>query len=104
VIGLALFAWTLIATFLALARAGGDPFRRRANLAVTLCLAAIGVHSLFYDHFFEDPTTWALLGLAGLAAGAGSVRGPAQPGGGRATHPQRYTAARLGRVGAGHPS
>ena len=103
VIGLALFAWILVAAFLALARADGDPFRKRTNLAVTLCLAAIGVHSLFYDHFFEDPTTWALLGLAGLAAGASSVRGFAEPGRSRAAHPQRYTAAGLGRVGAGHP-
>jgi putative inorganic carbon (HCO3(-)) transporter len=103
VIGLALFVWVLIATFLALARGGGDPFRKRTNLAVTLCLAAIGIHSLFYDHFFEDPTTWALLGLAGLAAGAGSVRGLAEPGRSRPAHPQRYAAAGLGRVGAGHP-
>jgi putative inorganic carbon (HCO3(-)) transporter len=87
VIGLALFAWILVAAFLALARAGGDPFRKRTNLAVTLCLAAIGVHSLFYDHFFEDPTTWALLGLAGLAAGASSVRGLAEPGRSSPAHP-----------------
>ena len=33
VIGLALFAWILVAAFLALARAGGDPFRKRTNLA-----------------------------------------------------------------------
>jgi hypothetical protein len=26
------------------------------------------VHSLFYNAFFEDPLTWALLGLTGLAA------------------------------------
>ena len=103
VIGLALFAWILVAAFLALARAGGDAFRKRANLTVTLCLAAIGVHSLFYDHFFEDPTTWALLGLAGMAAGASSFRGFAEPGRSRPAHSQRYAAAGLGRVGTGHP-
>jgi putative inorganic carbon (hco3(-)) transporter len=67
VIGLAFFAWTLVAAVLALTRAGGDPFGRRVVLAVGLSLVAISVHSLFYDHFFEDPTTWALLGLTALA-------------------------------------
>ncbi len=66
-IGLALFAWVLVAAFRTLARTRGDPFLWRVVLAVTLALTAITVHSLFYDHFFEDPTTWALLGLAGLA-------------------------------------
>ena len=67
VIGLAFFAWTLIAVVLALTRAGGDAVGRRVVLAVGLSLVAISVHSLFYDHFFEDPTTWALFGLAALA-------------------------------------
>jgi len=31
-------------------------------------LVAIAVHSLFYAAFFEDPMTWALLGLVGLVA------------------------------------
>ncbi len=31
-------------------------------------LAAILCHSLFYADFFEDPTTWVLFGLIGLAA------------------------------------
>jgi O-antigen ligase len=38
----------------------------RAALAVGLTLGAIGVHSLFYNALFEDPITWALLGLAAL--------------------------------------
>jgi hypothetical protein len=29
---------------------------------------AIFVHSLAYNDFFEDPTTWVLFGLIGLAA------------------------------------
>jgi hypothetical protein len=33
---------------------------------VGLTLGAIGVHSLFYNALFEDPITWALLGLAAL--------------------------------------
>jgi len=37
-------------------------------LVCGLALAAIAVHSLFYNAFFEDPTMWGLLGLAALAA------------------------------------
>jgi hypothetical protein len=77
VIGLALFAWVLIAAFATLVRTRGDPFRRRVVLVVALTLTAITVHSLFYDHFFEDTTTWALLGLVGLAFG--SARPPVTP-------------------------
>jgi len=80
-IGLVLFAWVLVAAFAALVRTRGDRFSRRVVLTVALSLAAIGVHSLFYDHFFEDPTTWGLIGLVGLASGALSVSGLAQPGG-----------------------
>src|SRR5207244_7360070 len=35
---------------------------------VGLSLAAVVVHALFYNAFFEDPTTWGLLGLAALVA------------------------------------
>src|SRR5262249_33106804 len=66
-VGLGLFGWVLVAAFGMLARTRGDPFMRRVVLAVALGLLAIAVHSLFYNHFFEDPTTWCLLGLAGLA-------------------------------------
>ena len=38
----------------------------RAALAVGLTLGAIAVHSLFYNALFEDPMTWALLGLVAL--------------------------------------
>jgi hypothetical protein len=38
------------------------------SLATGVVLAAIAVHSLFYAAFFEDPMTWALLGLVGLTA------------------------------------
>jgi len=80
-IGLGLFAWVLVACFLSLARIRGDAFTRCVVLAVALCLAAIGIHSLFYDHFFEDPTTWGLLGLGGLAyaATAGGRTGSPAP-------------------------
>jgi putative inorganic carbon (HCO3(-)) transporter len=66
-VGLALLAW-LAAAFLV------DGFRRvdrsfagRVSLAAVLALAAILVHSLFYNDFFEDPTTWGLFGLVALA-------------------------------------
>ena len=66
--GLVLFAWFLVAA-LAL------PFRRvdrdlagRAALVFGLILVAIGVHSLFYNAFFEDPTVWGVLALAAVAA------------------------------------
>jgi hypothetical protein len=37
-------------------------------LAAGLALVAIFVHSLSYNDFFEDPTTWGLIGLIGLVA------------------------------------
>jgi O-antigen ligase len=39
----------------------------RTALVAGLTLGAIVVHSLFYNAFFEDPTSWALLGLGALA-------------------------------------
>jgi O-antigen ligase len=66
--GLLLFGW-LLASGLPLA------FRRFARdlpgltaLACGLVFASIGVHSLFYNAFFEDPTVWAALGLAAVVA------------------------------------
>jgi putative inorganic carbon (hco3(-)) transporter len=79
VVGLGLFAWILVAAFLGLIRTQGDPFTRRIVLIVSLALAAIGVHSLFYDHFFEDPTTWGLLGLAGLVTATAGGRARSAP-------------------------
>ena len=32
------------------------------------------VHSLFYNAFFEDPMTWGLIGLLGLATAPASRR------------------------------
>jgi putative inorganic carbon (HCO3(-)) transporter len=37
-------------------------------LASGLALAAVICHSIFYADFFEDPTTWLLIGLIGLAS------------------------------------
>jgi O-antigen ligase len=75
-VGLALFAWLLVAAFLvALRGIRGPDLAARAKIAVGAALAAIAVHSLFYDAFFEDPTTWGLLALAVVAGRARSVRG-----------------------------
>ena len=40
----------------------------RLALAAGLGFVAIFVHSLAYNDFFEDPTTWGLIGLVALAA------------------------------------
>jgi O-antigen ligase len=60
--GLFLFAWLLWELF-------GQTFRSRrlVSLVAGVGLAAILCHSLFYNDFFEDPTTWLLIGLAAFA-------------------------------------
>ncbi len=68
VVGLGLLAWLLAAAFLATLRGLGHGFTSRVSLATGIVLVAIAVHSLFYAAFFEDPMTWALLGLVGLTA------------------------------------
>ena len=45
-------------------------FAGRSRLVFALALAAIGVHSLFYNALFEDPMFWSLLGLIALGAAA----------------------------------
>jgi putative inorganic carbon (hco3(-)) transporter len=67
-VGLALFAWLLVALFRQGLRRMDRTLGGRLALAAGLALAAILVHSLFYSDFFEDPTTWLLLGLLALAA------------------------------------
>src|SRR5207245_826878 len=68
IVGLALFAWLVGALFWQTRRRIGATLGGRVALASGLALAAILVHSLFYNDFFEDPTTWLLLGLLALAA------------------------------------
>lgn len=62
IVGLGLFVWLLAAC-------GSDVVRSRrfVPLVAGTALAAVLVHSLFYDDFFEDPTTWLLLGLVAFA-------------------------------------
>jgi O-antigen ligase len=64
--GLALFAWLVVA----LARDAFRSRRRIVSLSAGLGLAAILCHSFFYNDFFEDPTTWLLIGLVAFAVPA----------------------------------
>jgi O-antigen ligase len=68
-IGLGLFAWLLgTAAIVAFRRAREGPaFVAMAGIAAGVGLAAILVHSLFYNAFLEDPMTWGLLALVALA-------------------------------------
>jgi O-antigen ligase len=66
--GLALLAWLFVAgVLLAFRRAAAD-LAGRAAIVFGLILTSIGVHSLFYNAFFEDPMVWGALGLAALAS------------------------------------
>ena len=66
--GLLLLGWLLVVALVtALGRAGAS-FGGRVALVVGASLAAIAVHSLFYNAFFEDPMTWGLLALAATAS------------------------------------
>ena len=66
--GLVLLAWLLVAGLLLAFRRGAGDLAGRAALVSGLVIAAIGVHSLFYNAFFEDPLVWGALGLAAVAA------------------------------------
>ena len=79
IVGLALLVWLVLAALLATLTGLGKGFTSRVALATGIVLLAIAVHSLFYAAFFEDPMTWALLGLVGL-----SSRVPKKPPHGRA--------------------
>jgi hypothetical protein len=64
--GFLLYAWLLVAALVVPLRRASGSFAGRVSLIVGLALMAIAVHSLFYDAFFEDPTTWGLFGLASV--------------------------------------
>jgi O-antigen ligase len=68
IVGVVVLGWLLAAAFLSTLMGLGRGFTSRVSLATGVVLAAIAVHSLFYAAFFEDPMTWALLGLVGLTA------------------------------------
>lgn len=66
--GLLLLGWLAGAAIFVTLRRAGSAFKGRACLAIAAAVAAIGVHSLFYNALFEDPMFWALLGLSALCA------------------------------------
>ena len=76
-VGLGLLCWLLVAALLATLHGLGRGFTSRVALATGVILVAIAVHSLFYAAFFEDPMTWALLGLVGLTSRVPRKPGPA---------------------------
>jgi len=66
--GLLLFLWLVGALLLAAWRRIDNGAYGRVALAAGLALLVIFVHSLAYNDFFEDPTTWGLIGLIGLVS------------------------------------
>ena len=66
--GLALLAWLFVAGLLLAFRRAASDLAGQAALVFGLVLAAIGVHSVFYNAFFEDPMVWGALGLAAVTA------------------------------------
>jgi O-antigen ligase len=62
--GLVLLLWLVVAAGVVSVRGLRRGFTSHARLAFGLALAAILVHSFFYNALFEDPTFWGLLGLA----------------------------------------
>jgi O-antigen ligase len=73
--GFLLFLWLVVALFLATFRRIRHPVYGTLALATGLALVAVFVHSNAYNDFFEDPTTWGLIGLVGLVS---PVRVPAR--------------------------
>ncbi len=66
--GLILLVWLVAAALFVTIRRAGSSFKGRSCLAIAAGIAAIALHSLFYDSFFEDPVLWSLLGLTALCA------------------------------------
>jgi O-antigen ligase len=67
-VGLLIYLFLVGSLLLAAYRRINHPMYGRVALAAGLALVAIFVHSLAYNDFFEDPTTWGLIGLIGLVA------------------------------------
>jgi O-antigen ligase len=66
--GVLLLGWLAVAALYAAVRATVRSDAGRTAAVAGLTLAAIAVHSLFYNALFEDPMAWSLLGLVALAA------------------------------------
>jgi O-antigen ligase len=65
--GIVLLGWLFFAAMVAAWRRAPRTFEGKTCLILGLLLGAIGVHSLFYNAFFEDPMMWGILGLVALA-------------------------------------
>jgi O-antigen ligase len=70
IVGLGFFVWLLVAAGLVclVGVHGRPPAAQLAGVVAAVGLAAIFVHSLAYNAFFEDPFMWGLLALGALAA------------------------------------
>jgi O-antigen ligase len=68
IVGLALYVALLAALLMQAFRRADRSDPGTLALASGLALAAVICHSVFYADFFEDPTTWLLVGLIGLAS------------------------------------
>jgi len=66
--GFLVFFWLVGALLLAAYRRIRHEAYGPVALAAGLAILAILVHSLAYNDFFEDPTTWGLIGLIGLVS------------------------------------
>ncbi|MDX6397900.1 MAG: hypothetical protein QOJ43_1308 [Gaiellaceae bacterium] len=75
--GLALLAWLGASALVAAFRGHRRSDAGRTAVIAGLTLGAIAVHSLFYNALFEDPATWALLGIVALAVRGASEEGAA---------------------------
>jgi O-antigen ligase len=75
VVGLGLLAWLLVGAGLVSLRRLRErpPTAQVAGIVAAVGLAAIFVHSLAYNAFFEDPLMWGLLALGALAADQAST-------------------------------
>ena len=103
-LGLALLVGLFVAGLLLAFRRVAADMRGEAALVFGLVLASIGVHSLFYNAFFEDPMVWGALGLAALTSRKHKPAQPPELGlvpavGGRPRHRARE---QVGRVGLDH--
>ncbi|MBA2385373.1 MAG: hypothetical protein H0V68_12030, partial [Actinobacteria bacterium] len=67
--GVLLLGWLAFAALGSAYRSRGRADAGALALVAGLTLGAIAVHSLFYNALFEDPISWALLGLIALAGG-----------------------------------
>jgi O-antigen ligase len=97
IVGFALYVWLLAAALLLTFRRFARDLPGLAALTFGLVVAAVGVHSLFYNAFFEDPTVWAAIGLAAALPGRRDERADA-PELDREVEPERQQDQRVDRA------